>query len=246
MRGRSSGEAGLCELITATYHEGFHARSGLAKTLAANGEIRAANGSSGRPTCASERTAIMSRRRWTLSSGTPVAQYRFLEVLRHTLTRNEVERSVHTLRTPDWCSVVPLTSDGRIILVRQHRYGIDADTLEVPGGIIDPGELPLHAAARELREETGWSSDDVIELATTHANPPQQTTRLHCFLARDCSPLEDGQRLDETEDCEVVLMTRVELDDALDRGLITHALVWTALFAWRRFEERDQRDRGSR
>ena len=146
-------------------------------------------------------------------------------------------RPILTFATPDWCNVVPLTDEGKIILVRQHRWGTDAQSLEIPGGLVDPGESPIEAAGRELREETGYDAASIVELGRVHPNPALQSNQLHMFLARGCTPHERGQQLEELEDCEVVLLDRTQLDAAIDRGEITHALVWAALHAWRRLED---------
>ena len=149
-------------------------------------------------------------------------------------------RPVFTFVTPDWCNVVPITTDGRIVLVRQHRWGTDAPSLEIPGGIVDPGEAPIDAARRELHEETGYDARELVPLGRVHPNPALQGNSLHMFLALDCAPHGRGQRLEELEDCEVVVLERAELDRAVERGEIGHALVWAALHAWRRHEDREE------
>src|SRR5258706_16415792 len=87
-----------------------------------------------------------------------VGSYRIFDVMRHELLDVEAgtTREVHTFVCRDWVSVVPVTRDGKFVLVRQYRIGIDAPTLEIPGGVIDEGQEPPGAALRELREETGY------------------------------------------------------------------------------------------
>ena len=80
---------------------------------------------------------------------------------------------------PDWINVIPLTDDGQVVMVRQYRFGIEGFTLEIPGGMCDPGEPPLEAARREMREETGYAPSEMIELGWVHPNPPLQNNR--CF-----------------------------------------------------------------
>src|SRR5581483_4056646 len=63
------------------------------------------------------------------------------------------QRDALVLHAPDWVNVVPLLADGRVVMVRQWRYGVAAPTLELPGGVVDPGESPRDAALRELHEE---------------------------------------------------------------------------------------------
>ena len=59
----------------------------------------------------------------------------------------------YVIECPDWINVIPLTDRGEVLLVRQFRFGIQDFTLEIPGGMCDPGETPVESARRELREE---------------------------------------------------------------------------------------------
>jgi 8-oxo-dGTP pyrophosphatase MutT (NUDIX family) len=173
--------------------------------------------------------------RWHRSGTTRVGTYGVFDVLAHEVARaGGKPRRIHTFETPlEWCNIIPVTEDGEVVLIRLHRFGIDAQSLEVPGGLIDPGEAPLDAARREMREESGYESDDIVPLGVVHANPALQPTRLHMFLARSCRPSAHGQSLEELEDCEVVRVRLDEIDDVLRSGQITHALVWTAFHALR-------------
>jgi len=72
--------------------------------------------------------------------------------------RNGRQSRATILETPDWVDIVAVTSDGKIVLVDQFRFGVDAVTTEIPAGIIELGETPLAAAQRELLEETGCTS----------------------------------------------------------------------------------------
>jgi 8-oxo-dGTP pyrophosphatase MutT (NUDIX family) len=144
-----------------------------------------------------------------------------------------IGRAIHTFETPDWCNVVPITRDGNVVFVEQHRFGIESLSLEIPGGLIDEGEEPIHAARRELREESGYECEEIVPLGAVHANPALQGTRLHMFLATGCTPHAKGQALDGIEDCAVRLVPLGELDRTLREGKISHALVWTALLAYR-------------
>jgi 8-oxo-dGTP pyrophosphatase MutT (NUDIX family) len=182
----------------------------------------------------------MTKPRWRISAPEVLLRNPIYAVRRHTVSRDGgAEREIHTLETScDWCNVVPLCDDGRIVLVRQHRFGTDAPSLEIPGGLIDPGETPLEAARRELEEETGYVAASIETLGVVRPNPALQATRLHMHLARGCVPHGRGQHLEELEDCEVVLLDRAGLEAALDAGEIHHALVHAALFAFLRAEQK--------
>lgn len=147
-------------------------------------------------------------------------------------------RSPHTGRThafyrlegPDWVNVVAFTPEGNLVVVEQFRHGIDAPTLEIPGGGCDPGEAPLRSAQRELREETGFVSESWIHLGTCTPNPATQTNRCHTYLALDCRA-EAELELDAAEELQVWACPWVEWRDLMRRGEIHHALVLAA-FQW--------------
>jgi ADP-ribose pyrophosphatase len=84
-----------------------------------------------------------------------------------------------TFECPDWCNVVAVTRSSELVLVWQHRFGTDALSLELPGGVIDPGESPLDAARRELREETGYEAEEIRSLLRVHPNPALQGNVRH-------------------------------------------------------------------
>ena len=95
----------------------------------------------------------------------------------------------HVIEYPDWVTVVALTEDWRLLLVREYRHGIGAVSVGLPGGLVDAadgGPAPVAAetaARRELREETGHGGGTLEPLATVHPNPSNQTNTAFCFLA---------------------------------------------------------------
>ncbi|MEP7127007.1 MAG: NUDIX hydrolase [Byssovorax sp.] len=134
----------------------------------------------------------------------------------------------HVLRMVDWVTAVAVTDDDRFVLVRQHRYGINAVTIEPAGGIIDPGEAPEAAAIRELREETGYAGDRVEALGMVHPNAAMQDNRCWFFLIRGARRVGD-LACDEHESVEPFLLSRAEVEAALASGEISHALAVIAL-----------------
>lgn len=144
-------------------------------------------------------------------------------------------RSPHTgrhhafyrLEGPDWVNVVAFTPTGDLLVVEQFRHGIDAPTLEIPGGGCDADEMPEAAARRELREETGFISKQWVALGSCTPNPATQTNRCHTYLALDCEA-EGPLVLDPAEELQVWACPWSEWDARMRRGEIHHALVLAA------------------
>lgn len=134
-------------------------------------------------------------------------------------------------RSRDWCNVIPVTEDGKVVMVRQYRIGISEHTLEIPGGVSDPGDADAAAAAvREMTEETGYvplPGARCVDLGWTYPNPAIQDNRVHSYLVGPVR-LERGQKLDTGEMIEVVEVPIAELPDRIARGEIRHALILNA------------------
>lgn len=132
------------------------------------------------------------------------------------------------LEAPDWVNIVPLTRRHEVVMVRQFRHGIGAFTLEIPGGMMDPGERdPRAAARRELLEETGYDSANIVEIGRVHPNPAIQPNYCYLFAAREAQKVQK-QQLDATEETEVILVPMANIKELIASGRITHALVIAA------------------
>lgn len=141
-------------------------------------------------------------------------------------TGAELERLV--LECPDWVNVVALTPDRELVVVQQFRFGVSRVTLEIPGGMVDPGEEHRPAAERELLEETGYRSSRWSYLGSVEPNPAVQNNLLHIWLAEDAVP-SGRQDLDPGEDIAVGTLPLEEAARAIADGRITHSLVLCAL-----------------
>jgi ADP-ribose pyrophosphatase len=134
-----------------------------------------------------------------------------------------------TITAPDWVNVVALTDAGEAVLVRQFRFGVEANSLEIPGGMVDSGEEPAAAAARELLEETGFRARELVFLGAVQPNPALQANRCHSYLALGAERTGPAA-LEAGEDIEVVLVPASSLQGMVREGAITHALVVTAVY----------------
>jgi len=153
--------------------------------------------------------------------------------LRTRSPRDGSEHDFYTIDAADWVNVVPLTPGGQLVMVRQYRHGSGDVTLEIPGGIVDPGETPRDAAGRELLEETGYAPAEVAPLGSVNPNPALFGNRLHTFVARGCAPMGDVNN-SGTEETVVELVERADVGRLVDEGIIDHALVVAGLYAWER------------
>jgi ADP-ribose pyrophosphatase len=138
-------------------------------------------------------------------------------------------RSFFVVEAPDWVNVVAVTPDRRVVFVRQFRFGIDSITLEIPGGMCDGAEDPREAGRRELLEETGYLSDELVDLGWVHPNPAVQTNRCHTFLARNARKVAEP-RPDPDESFEIVTIALDEVPALVREGAVTHALVVAAFY----------------
>jgi ADP-ribose pyrophosphatase len=120
----------------------------------------------------------------------------------------------------DWVNALAVTEDGQAIMLQQYRHGVNEVMLELPGGIMDPGETdPEAAIRRELLEETGYEFDKVELLAWVYPNPALQNNRCYCFLATG-GRLVQQQDLDDNEEITVELMPMEQVTTALKQNRI--------------------------
>jgi len=119
-------------------------------------------------------------------------------------------RDFFVLEAPAWINIIPLTAEGKVVLIRQYRHGTREFTLEIPGGMTDPEDASVAAAARrEMLEETGYDSDDIVEIGALTPNPAIQNNRIHSFLARSARRVGE-QDLQGTEEIDLELVDLAE------------------------------------
>jgi ADP-ribose diphosphatase len=169
--------------------------------------------------------------RWEIQRSDVLLRTRIFDVwstqFRHPV--RETERDFVVIHPPDWVNVIALTADDRIVLVRQFRYGIDAFSLEIPGGVMEAGEEPLQAGLRELAEETGYTGSGARLLGSVRPNPAMQSNRCHFVLVEQAAPTQ-AHAWDTDEEIAVSALPVAEVLALARSGGITHGLVLNALF----------------
>lgn len=135
------------------------------------------------------------------------------------------EHDFFVLESPDWINIIPLTQAGEVVMIEQYRHGSEEVTLEIPGGMVDAGESPQAAAAREMLEETGYAATrEVVSLGKVRPNPAIHNNWIHTFLARDVS-LRQKPVIESTEHTVVRLVPLADIPRLIADGSINHALV---------------------
>jgi 8-oxo-dGTP pyrophosphatase MutT (NUDIX family) len=137
----------------------------------------------------------------------------------------------YVMHLADAVNVIALTPDRQVVLVRQFRAGSGHDSLEPPGGLLEPGEDPCEAGARELLEETGYAGDHAVLLGSAWSNPSIMTSRICVVLIENARPVA-VPRPDAAEEVTVELAPAQSIPRMIRDGRIDHALSVMGLLLW--------------
>jgi ADP-ribose pyrophosphatase len=159
---------------------------------------------------------------------TPVFRLRE-DIATHPVT--EREGRYYVLDCPDWVNIVALTEAREIILVKQWRHGTRSVELEIPAGIVEPGEDPARTAARELEEETGFAPARCTVLGGVHPNCAIQSNRCVSVLAEGCVR-KGPTRFDAGEQIELELLPLTDLPRLVRDGTLRNGMMLVALLFW--------------
>ena len=168
---------------------------------------------------------------WTRKQSKSVADCRVFKVREDFCERDSDDKtaSFYVIENPDWVNVIALTKDERVVLIEQFRHGSEEIILEIPGGMLDENEDKETAAKRELLEETGYSSDEIIYLGKSRPNPAIQNNWIYHYAALNCEKT-DETAFDEHESVITKLVSLGEIPALIEQEKITHSLVLTAFY----------------
>ena len=177
-------------------------------------------------------------RPWKRRSAEPVFQHALFSLEIQTVeAEGGDERKALVIQSTDWVNIIAVGDDDEVVLVRQWRFGTAAESLEIPGGMVDPGEDPLSAAKRELLEETGYRATEWTQLGVVDPNPAFLSNRCWLFLASSLEsvgePLGDGK-----EEISVEWAPVDDIPAMFDSGAISHSLVVSAFYFYERWKNR--------
>ena len=143
-----------------------------------------------------------------------------------------LEKTFGVIDHPGAALAVPITNDGKIVLLRQYRFAISRRILEFPAGTLEKNEEPLNSIQRELGEEAGYKAYQWNPLGKMTPCPGYSNEIIHMFLARDLVELAEKPLGDDDEDIEILHMTKEELNNCISNG--DELLDGKSLTAWYR------------
>jgi ADP-ribose pyrophosphatase len=157
--------------------------------------------------------------------------------------RRERFRSRHSGRSHDFfvgyvadgVHAIATTDDRQMVLVRQFRAGSKRDSLETPGGLLEPGEDPCVAGARELLEETGYAGEPATRLCTLWPNPALLSMRISTIVIRNARRVAPP-RPDHSEELAIELVAAETIPELIKTGKIDHAVCVAGLLWWKNLE----------
>jgi len=169
---------------------------------------------------------------WKKIRSTPVGDYRIFKLRSDVCLspRTGKEHDFYVLDSVNWVNVLAVTPDQQLVMVEQYRHGSNTVELEIPGGMMDPGETDaVVTAGRELREETGYEGENARQLGKIWSNPAILSNRTYTVLIENCR-LKHKVKFDGGEDLVTRLVPVAEVPKLVADEKIGHSLVVVALY----------------
>ena len=113
--------------------------------------------------------------------------------------RTGAEHEFYVIESGDWVNVIPITAGEQVVMIRQYRHGSGEITLEIPGGLVEPGDTPEKAASRELLEETGYHAAEMRLLLSSPTSAGMTSETVHLFHATGLTRRDDGGGIGEEQ-----------------------------------------------
>ncbi len=174
-----------------------------------------------------------SPKKWRKLASKPISDHRIFQLREDRVInpRTGTEHDVVVLECPDWVNIIALTPEREVVMVDQYRHGTETVELEIPGGMMDPGDTdPVATALRELQEETGYTGDAASAriIGECFANPAIMNNRVHTILVENCRRTHEVQ-LDAGEDLSTHLIPADDLPRLVKEQKIRHSTIVAAL-----------------
>jgi ADP-ribose pyrophosphatase len=179
---------------------------------------------------------------WATIDSKPVGDFRILKI------RSDLKRSPRTgqthdffvIESVDWVNVIAVTRDNYLVMVDQYRHGSNTVELEVPGGVMDPGDAsPSATGTRELREETGYDGENPLIIGQIYSNPAIMNNTCFTLLVQNCH-LKHSTVFDHSEDINTRLVPVGAIPDLVATGKVRHSLVVVALYHYQLWRQRQK------
>lgn len=171
-------------------------------------------------------------RAWEFVRSEQVGDYRIFKVRSDwkISPKTGQQHNFYIIESVNWVNIVPVTPDQKIVMVEQYRHGSNTIELEIPGGMMDPGDAsPEATAIRELREETGYEGENARVIGEVYANPAIMNNRCFAVLIENCRCVHPVA-FDFSEELVTRLVPVEDVPILISSGKIKHPLVIVALY----------------
>ena len=175
------------------------------------------------------------RNEWIQESEKALLDSPFMSIHELTCRSSEDSRRLkfYTMRARNWCNIIPVTEDGKVVLVKQYRIGIAQHTIEIPGGVADPEDPNIQATAiREMTEETGYVTLPGARCETLGSSFPNPAIQNNVVTGLIVGPVRktQNQNLDHGEMIETLEVAISDIPKLVADGTINHALMLDTFF----------------